>query len=131
MRYGNSSFIVIVHVKSVCVHFSASSIDIPATFGLATPTGHGWPLQYSTYFIVVTWARVIYLICMPKARGLRAYISGKLKVPMLQLLCNTSGKADSVNANTNVTTGFYLYACLKDSIMVGRWSGIATFGKIN
>ena len=44
--------------------------------------------------IVVTWARVICLICMPKAQGpqarkLRAYISGKLRVPMLQLLCNT------------------------------------------
>ena len=46
------------------------------------------------FVIVVTWARVIYLICMPKARGpqargLRAYISGKSRVPMLQLLCNT------------------------------------------
>ena len=44
--------------------------------------------------IVVTWARGICLICMPKARGpqargLRAYISGKSRVPMLQLLCNT------------------------------------------
>ena len=37
---------------------------------------------------------------------------------MLQLLCNTSGKADNLNANTSVITGFYLYACLKDSIMV-------------
>jgi len=46
--------------------------------------------------------------------------SVKLQVPMLQLLCNTFGKADSLNANTNVTTvtGFYLYACLKDLIMV-------------
>ena len=48
----------------------------------------------STHVIVVTWARVICLICMPKARGpqargLRAYISGKSRVPMLQLLCNT------------------------------------------
>ena len=46
------------------------------------------------HLIVVTWARVICLICMPKARGpqargLRAYISGKSRVPMLQLLCNT------------------------------------------
>ena len=48
----------------------------------------------STHVIVVTWAQVICLICMPKARGpqalgLRAYISGKSRVPMLQLLCNT------------------------------------------
>jgi len=43
------------------------------------------------FFIVVTWARVICLICMPKgaALGLWAYISGKLWVPMLQILCNT------------------------------------------
>jgi len=54
---------------------------------------------------------------MPKARGLQAYKSGKSRVPMLQLLCNTSGKADSLNAYTIVITGFYLYACLKDSIM--------------
>ena len=45
------------------------------------------------HLIVVTWARVVCLICMPKARGpqargLRAYISGKSRVPMLQLLCN-------------------------------------------
>ena len=51
---------------------------------------------------------------MPKARGLLVYISGKSRVLVLQLLCNTSSKADSLNANTNVTTVFYLYACLKD-----------------
>ena len=43
------------------------------------------------YILLVTCALVIYLICMPKARGpqargLRAYISGKSLVPMLQLL---------------------------------------------
>ena len=38
--------------------------------------------------IVVTWA----------------YISGKSLVPMLQPLCNTSCKADSLNANTNIIT---------------------------
>ena len=47
------------------------------------------------HVIVVTWARVICLICMPEARGpqaqgLRAYISGKSRVPMLQLICNIS-----------------------------------------
>ena len=36
----------------------------------------------------------VYMICMPKAqgqqaRGLRAYISGKSRVPILQLICNT------------------------------------------
>ena len=46
------------------------------------------------------------------------FISGKSQVPMLQLLCNTFGKADNFNANTSVITEFYLYACLKDSIMV-------------
>ena len=50
---------------------------------------------YNTYFIVVTWARVVCLICLPKAqgpqaRGLKVDISGRSQVPMLQLLCNTS-----------------------------------------
>ena len=40
------------------------------------------------YVIVVTWAREICLISM---RGLRAYISGKSRVHMLQVICNTSG----------------------------------------
>ena len=46
------------------------------------------------YLIVVTWTRVVCLICTPdargpQARGQRVYISGKPRVPMLQLLCNT------------------------------------------
>ena len=41
--------------------------------------------------VLVTWALVIRLICMPSALGpaalgLRAYISGKSLAPMLQLL---------------------------------------------
>ena len=51
-------------------------------------------------------------------QSLRAYISGKSRVPMLQLICNTSIKADSLNANTSGITGFVIYACLKDAIMV-------------
>ena len=43
------------------------------------------------YVIVVTWARGICLICMPEAQGLRAYISGKSRVHILQVICNTSG----------------------------------------
>ena len=47
------------------------------------------------HVIVVTWARGIYLICMPEARGpqaqgLRAYISGKSREHMLQVICITS-----------------------------------------
>ena len=43
------------------------------------------------YILLVTCALVIYLICMPSALGpvalgLRAYISGKCLMPMLQLL---------------------------------------------
>ena len=37
---------------------------------------------------------------------------------MLQLLRNTSGKGDSLNANTSATAGFYLYTYLNGSIMV-------------
>jgi len=40
---------------------------------------------------------------------------------MLQLLCYTSGKADSLNANTSLTAGLYLYACLKD---LQLWQGV-------
>ena len=54
---------------------------------------------------------------MPTALGLWAYISGKSQVPMLQLLCNTSSKADSLDANMSLTAELYLYACLKDLIM--------------
>ena len=53
-------------------------------------------IYLGTYVIVVTCALVIYLICMPSALGpaalrLRAYISGKSRVHMLQVICNTSG----------------------------------------
>jgi len=47
------------------------------------------------HVIVVTWARGICLICIPKTRGLQArglwaYISDKSQVHMLQLICNIS-----------------------------------------
>ena len=47
------------------------------------------------HLIVVTQARVVCLICTPEARGpqaqgLRVYISGRPRVPVLQLLCTTS-----------------------------------------
>ena len=42
----------------------------------------------------------------------------KSQVPMLQLICNTSVKADSLNADTSGIIGFVIYTCLKDSIMV-------------
>ena len=46
---------------------------------------------YLLYVIVVTWAQVICLMHMPKARRLRAYILDKAQVPMLQLISYTSG----------------------------------------
>ena len=42
----------------------------------------------------------------------------KSRVPVLQVLCNTSGEADSLNANTRVISEFFIYACLNNSIMV-------------
>ena len=59
-------------------------------------------------FIVAAWARVMCLICMPKAWGLRAYCTYQAnhKCPCLQLLCNTPGKADSSNTNTSVMNRF-------------------------
>ena len=38
------------------------------------------------YILLVTCALMIYLICMPSALGLRAYISGQSLMPTLQLL---------------------------------------------
>ena len=38
------------------------------------------------YILLVTCALMIYLICMPSALGLRAYISGKSLLSTLQLL---------------------------------------------
>ena len=66
----------------------------------------------------LTWAQVICLICIPKDRELGVFISDKSQVPVLQLLCNTSGKADSFHANMNEITRFFLYVHLKDLIMV-------------
>ena len=43
----------------------------------------------------------------PRA-GLQAYISGKSRVPMLQLICITSIKTDGLNANTSGITGFVI-----------------------
>ena len=54
MRHGKSSFIVTLHVISICVHFLALIIDTPATFGSATPTKHGWPLQYPYKVLAMT-----------------------------------------------------------------------------
>ena len=52
-------------------------------------------LKQMAHVIVVTQARVVCLICTPEARGpqaqgLRVDISGRPRVPVLQLLCNTS-----------------------------------------
>jgi len=45
-----------------------------------------------------------------KVQGLWEYISGKLQVLTLQLLCNTS-KANSLDADTSVTTvSLYMHA---------------------
>ena len=39
-------------------------------------------------------------------------------MPMLQLICNTSIQADSLDVNMSETTGFILYAYPKDLIVV-------------
>ena len=54
MRHVKSSFIVTPHVISIRVHFSALIIDTPATFGPATPTKYGWPLQYPNRVFAMT-----------------------------------------------------------------------------
>ena len=69
--------------------------------------------------IVVTWAWMI-AWCIPKAPGLQAYISGKSWFPVLDVQCNSSGEADSLNTNTSVYS--------MDSIMhawkIWLWFGV-------
>ena len=55
---------------------------------------------------------------LPDIYAQRAYKSGKSQVPMLQLICNTSGGADSLIAYVNVITQSFLCTCLKDLIIV-------------
>ena len=78
--------------------------------------------------------RLICLICKPKAWELRAYISGESFINACVIditVCNTSCKADSLNANTNLILGFVLYACLKDFIMVRKIECYSDIRKIN
>ena len=70
------------------------------------------------YVIVVTWARRICLICMPEARGLRAYISGKSRVHMLQVICNTSGTLKICPNLTSIFTPLYI-------VTGTRWDSIS------
>ena len=74
----------VVQLKS-CIQFDGVNCDFIClkVLRLCIPT------CIIIHVIVVTWARVICLICMPKARELRVYISGKSRVLMLQLICNT------------------------------------------
>jgi len=61
--------------------------------------GQYW--YFTIQFTVVTWAQVVYLICTPVAREPRySYYA-------------TLPKANSLNANTTTTTGFFIYARLK------------------
>ena len=54
------------------------------------------------------------------AQSPRACVTGKSRVPMLQLLCNTSRKVNSCNANTRITARFYLYRFDYGWVWLGR-----------
>ena len=67
------------------------------------------------YILLVTCALVIYLICMPSALGpaalgLRAYISGKSLVPMLQLLLVSCTVCHLNSCNFLTVTSIFIYA---------------------
>ena len=64
------------------------------------------------------WKDFFSILYARNLEGLRAYISGKSRVPMLQVLCNPSGEADSLNGNARVISEFFIYVCLNNSIMV-------------
>ena len=59
-----------------------------------------------------------YLTRIPKARGMQSYKRAVGIHITSACICNNSSKANSLNANTSVVTGLFLYAFLKDSIMV-------------
>ena len=59
--------------------------------------------------LVVTQALVLCLICTHDTRGCAsAYISGKAQVPMLQLICYTSGTLKSVQNLTSISRSLYI-----------------------
>ena len=63
------------------------------------------------HVIVVTWAQGICLICMPKARWLRAYIRiRQIRVPMLQVICITSGTLKLPPKLTGFSFAYVLYS---------------------
>ena len=55
---------------------------------------------------------------LPDIYAQRAYKSGKSRVPVLQLIFNTSSRTDSLIAYVNAITQSFLCTCLKDLIMV-------------
>ena len=60
------------------------SILVPIYFNC--PLKAKW-VNPSAYVIVVSWAPVVCLICIPSALGLLVYVSGKPQVHMIQLIC--------------------------------------------
>ena len=81
---GNFKYLDSNHLPQSCcgckgVGFLAGVLEI----------GHLW---YWFQYIVIPWARVVCLIYTPEAQGPQgwgcSYISGKPRVPMLQLLCH-------------------------------------------
>ena len=65
--------------------------DLMVTGNITVMNNLGKMVQATVFVIVVAFASVICLICIPKvqdahARGLRAYISGKYQVPILQVM---------------------------------------------
>ena len=83
-------------------------IILKSNNNLVYQNGKSWCCTIYSYYMGTSDLLEMY------AQGVRAYIAG---VPMLQLLCHTS-KANSFNANTSTTTGFFIYAYLKGPIMV-------------
>ena len=69
----------------------------------------GYRLEYVRYVIVVTWARGICLICMPKARGLRAYISCDISSTIISA---SFGGGSSCNLNDTAISRITYYATL-------------------
>jgi len=65
---------------------------------LVFPLIHNPSVLACVYVIIVTQAQVLSLICTYELEGMQrpkasADISGKARVPVLQLICYTSGKA--------------------------------------
>ena len=78
--------------------FMTKQVWTPRKTKSDTFLSHSSMHHYRANYIFYSCNMGTWYVC-PQPEGW-AYISGKSRVPMLQVLCNTSSEADSLNTNT-------------------------------